>query len=105
MCVHIPAQHTWPGGTLFSSDANGKAGDANSGDEVGKQWHEWKERMTPCLALHGPPLFHGEREVASRAGFVQKEKQLLDTSMGCSWVKSVAFCYRNVGCRGQSHSS
>lgn len=65
MCVHIPAQHT-----LFSSDANGKAGHANNGDEVGEQWHEWKERMTPCLTLHGPPLVCGEREAVCKQNWL-----------------------------------
>lgn len=45
---------------------------------MGKRWHEWKERMTPCLALHGSLWFmEKERLSASRTGFVQKERQLL----------------------------
>lgn len=82
MCVHIPAQHTWPGGTLFSSDADGKAGDASSGDEVGKQWHEWKERMTPCLALHGPLLFGGEREAVCKQNWLCSEGK---AAFGCQY--------------------
>ena len=62
MCVCTSQTSTpWPGGTLFSSDANGKVGDANNG-EVGKQWHELEERMTLRLSLHGPQLVYGGRE-------------------------------------------
>lgn len=66
-CVCTSQPNTpWPGGTLFSSDANGKVGDANNGDEVGKQWHEWEERMTLCLSLHGPQLVYGGREAVCK---------------------------------------
>lgn len=108
VCTSQPST-PWPGGTLFSSDANGKAGDANNGNKVGKQWHEWKERMTPCLTLHGPLLVYGERQAVckqnslcskGKAGFMCQYGL-----QGCSWVKSVVFCYRNVGCKGQGHCS
>lgn len=45
VCTSQPST-PWPGGTQFSSDAHGKVGNADSGDEVRKQWHEWEERMT-----------------------------------------------------------
>lgn len=50
VCTSRPST-LWPGGTPFSSDANGKVEDANNGDEVGKQWHQREERMTLSCPL------------------------------------------------------
>lgn len=89
-----------PGDTPFSSDANGKAGGANNGDEVGKQWHGWEERMTLCLTLRGPQLVYGEREAVCKQHWLcSKGKAAFVCQYECSWVKSVVFCYRNVGCK------
>lgn len=73
VCAHPSPAHPGQVGTLFSSDANGKVGDTNNGGKVGKQWHEWKEMMSPCLTLRGPLLVYGEREAVCEQNWLCSE--------------------------------
>lgn len=100
VCTSQPSS-PWPGGTPFSCDASGKAGVAGSGDEVGKQWHEWEERMTPCFTLCGPQLVYGEREAVCRQHWLcSKGMSAFVCQYGYSWVKSVVFAMGTLGARG-----
>lgn len=70
VCAHPSPAHPGQVGTLFSSDANGKVGDAKNGDKVGKEWHEWKETMSSLSHPSGPLLVYGEREAVCKQNWL-----------------------------------